>query len=231
MEQKYPGYSDDVKHFYEVLPYFHDSRYIRQNNKPVFCIYRPLDHPYLERFIETWHHLAINEGLAGIYFIGLVHGAISIFGNLDAVVVQDAYLRKPLSILDKLVKKTTGVYPDDVISRYRYNCYRLSYAEMIGWTSNFILAPYQIPNILSGWDNTPRTGNRGRVFHDYNPELFGKHVCKVLNQVKDREETLCFIKSWNEWAEGNYLEPETRYGLGFLEEFKNAVKASEFTPV
>ena len=30
-------------------------------------------------------------------------------------------------------------------------------------------------------------------------------------------ERIIFLKSWNEWAEGNYLEPDLINGRGYLE--------------
>ena len=45
----------------------------------------------------------------------------------------------------------------------------------------------------------------------------------ILNK-KNEKESLCFLKSWNEWGEGNYVEPDLRYGLGFLEIIKKYFK-------
>lgn len=37
------------------------------------------------------------------------------------------------------------------------------------------------------------------------------------------EENLFFINAWNEWAEGNYLEPDSKWGHGYLQATKDAV--------
>ena len=69
------------------------------------------------------------------------------------------------------------------------------------------------------WDNTPRSGRRGLVITDSSPARFRRHVRAAVDSVARRtpDQRLLFIKSWNEWAEGNYLEPDLDHGHGFLE--------------
>jgi Glycosyltransferase WbsX len=51
---------------------------------------------------------------------------------------------------------------------------------------------------------------------------------EALNLVKPRriEERIIFVKSWNEWAEGNYLEPDQRFGHDYLKVIREEVSAS-----
>ena len=44
--------------------------------------------------------------------------------------------------------------------------------------------------------------------------------------VKDKPagKKFIFLKSWNEWAEGNYLEPDLQWGDGFLKAIKEVLK-------
>ena len=219
-EQIYAGEEDDKAHFYSVLPFFTDSRYMRKDDKPVFIIYRPFDHPYLDQFIELWQKLSIKNGLKGIYFLGISYQRTHEFKNLDGLIFHDSYGRGKLTIGDKFFKKLTSQYPNEWFNKIKYGCHRQSYQSLIERIGKEPLTDDMFPTIFTGWDNTPRSGKQGRVFDDYKPELLGLYVQKIKQLIADREETFCFIKSWNEWAEGNYLEPEQRYGRAFLEEFK-----------
>ena len=75
------------------------------------------------------------------------------------------------------------------------------------------------PTLIPNWDHTPRSGRHGRVMHGSNPELFGKHVQMILDRVKNKDEQdrIIFLKSWNEWGEGNYLEPDLKFGTRYID--------------
>ena len=73
-----------------------------------------------------------------------------------------------------------------------------------------------------------RIGRRkGLVLTHSTPELFEKHMREAVASVASRAEQqrLVFLKSWNEWAESNYMEPDTRWGHAYLHALRNAVQA------
>jgi hypothetical protein len=89
------------------------------------------------------------------------------------------------------------------------------------------------PSLVPGWDNSARAGRRSVILHGSTPELFAAHVVDIVESVADRpeEDRIVFIKSWNEWAEGNYLEPDQKYGHAYLDVIKAAMKgATESEP-
>jgi hypothetical protein len=75
------------------------------------------------------------------------------------------------------------------------------------------------PLVLPNWDNTPRIGMRGLVFHNATPELFRGHLREAVSRVAvhPAEERIVFLKAWNEWAEGNHIEPDQKWGRAWLE--------------
>ena len=87
--------------------------------------------------------------------------------------------------------------------------------------------PGVYPTVIPNWDNTARSHTRGVVLHGSTPELFRSHLQEALNLVKSRriEERIIFVKSWNEWAEGNYLEPDQRFGHDYLKVIRDEVSA------
>ena len=48
-----------------------------------------------------------------------------------------------------------------------------------------------------------------------------------MELVKDKpeERRIIFLKSWNEWGEGNYMEPDRQYGRGYIEALRRAIDA------
>jgi Glycosyltransferase WbsX/Glycosyl transferase family 2 len=107
--------------------------------------------------------------------------------------------------------------------RYRSSLHKFSSMRLYQHALPYLLAgcseePDVYPCAIPNWDNTPRSGTRGVVLHDSTPELFRAHLRDALKLVESRPEQkrLLFIKSWNEWAEGNYLEPDQKFGHDYL---------------
>ena len=47
----------------------------------------------------------------------------------------------------------------------------------------------------------------------------GKMVEQALDLIKDKqdEHKILFLQSWNEWGEGNYMEPDLKFGHGYID--------------
>ena len=82
-----------------------------------------------------------------------------------------------------------------------------------------------IPFIIPQWDHTPRSGTKGRVFVNVTPELFEQQAKQILQNVQKKNNKIVMLKSWNEWGEGNYMEPDLKYGHGFIDALRNALNA------
>lgn len=224
IEQLYPGEDDYRNHFQEVLPAFKDKRYIKVNNKPLFMLYRPLEFKEVTFFIELWQKLAKENGLEGIYFVANHYNTDEIDAikklGFDAVNVvrlknYEYQQRKnnPFKFLmfrrwNRLTKGMRGAYSYKTVMKY------LSGVEDED--------PTTFPSIIPNWDHSPRSGNKTYLLHNSTPEYFGEHLTDVFERVKNKPEQqkIVFLKSWNEWAEGNYMEPDMKWGLQYLEMLK-----------
>lgn len=81
-----------------------------------------------------------------------------------------------------------------------------------------------IPSLIPQWDHTPRSGWNGSFFVNATPEYFYKHAVEALDAVKEKKNKILFLKSWNEWGEGNFMEPDLTYGRGFINALHKAVE-------
>ncbi|MBR1520095.1 MAG: glycoside hydrolase family 99-like domain-containing protein [Bacteroidaceae bacterium] len=227
--QTYPGEEDHVAHFYNVLPAFKDERYIKVDGKPLFLLYRPLDIPNTKQFIELWQRLAIKNGLKGIFFVGQnvewrdYHEKI-LESGCDAITFENIFRAQELSrggYLPFIIRRKLAVYfpklaPLDIFDYEKIMKY---------WFTDYDYDENCYPTILPNWDRSPRAGRRAYIYRGSTPELFKKSVEKAVEIIKNKqpEHRIIFLKSWNEWAEGNYMEPDLRYGHGYLDALRDVV--------
>ncbi|PYI97335.1 MAG: glycosyl hydrolase, partial [Verrucomicrobia bacterium] len=85
----------------------------------------------------------------------------------------------------------------------------------------------RIPCITPSWDNSPRCRQRATVFIESSPALFQQWAANTLAKLKNSRNIppILFINAWNEWAEGNHLEPDQRYGRSYLEALREALRS------
>lgn len=85
------------------------------------------------------------------------------------------------------------------------------------------------PTIIPNWDRSPRAGKRASVWYNCNPKYFKFQVKKALEMIKNKpeERRILFLMAWNEWGEGNYMEPDLEYGHGYLNALRDALNEFE----
>jgi hypothetical protein len=84
--------------------------------------------------------------------------------------------------------------------------------------------------VMLPWDNTPRYGLQAIVHLNGHGDAYKLWVLQALldtYQHFETDERLVFLHSWNEWCEGTYLEPDSKYGRFFLEQTREAVETAQ----
>lgn len=248
-KQLYPGDEDYINHFNTVLPAFKDHRYITVDGKPLFCIFDPYGFADIERFMELWQKMAKVNGLKGVYFVAMCNSTTTMVRNADGTIrrvlpnlessaeVYKSFLDMGFDAVNSLGKsRAEMLYSGKYKRLIRFVLQqRFSFMPTLKYDfskiTKYFFSPEDswenvYPTILSQWDRSPRTGKSEGVYVNSTPENFQKHIEKALDVIKDKspEHKILFLRSWNEWGEGNYVEPDLKYGHGFLDAIKNTIK-------
>ena len=111
---------------------------------------------------------------------------------------------------------------------FDYGDASLFFLDQEGLSPERCIYPCAVPN----WDNSARSGLRALILHNSSPELFRLHFREALSRVESfpPEKRIVFLKSWNEWAEGNYLEPDRKFGHRYLDVVREEVASGDARP-
>jgi hypothetical protein len=222
------------EHLAFLFQAFSDARYIRVDGKPLFYIHQPATIPDPARTADLIREGAEKAGVGQVFLVGN-----NIGDHERAVWGFDAFTRH-FPAWNPLASIKAGMpqwVPDGVVERVeawdkarrkRLNRpRRRSYRKWVVNDRGGILpgSVHQIPLAVSNWDNTPRVGWRGLVLTGATPAAFRRHLDRVLHSIESRpaSQRLVFLKSWNEWAEGNYVEPDRTTGRARLEVLRDEV--------
>lgn len=239
IEQTYNGLSDYIKYFNYLAPFFKDERYIKVDNKPMFHIYKANDIPDLAQFMETFNSLAVNLGFGGVYFVfstnennlidnDAVCGTVGLdIFNEIRYNPEKFFFEKHQKArgFEKRIKRFFRIYKPKKIGK-RTKPLIIDYEKHILDVNNSIPHDKYIPCVFPNWDNSARSGMKSMIFKKSNPDNWKIHLKNTINIFKKSHSNPPFIiiKSWNEWAEGNHLEPDKKFGLKWLESLNEIKK-------
>ena len=236
INQDYGNRDDWERHFYYLLKFFKDDRYIQIDGKPVYIIYLPQDIPFRRQMFSLWRRLAIQNGFKGLYLIAMDTWA----SNDSTDNFYDAYMNfEPLHTFknDSSYRKFLYNWNDKVLKHFdkANGLVRWLFAKDM-YTYSFICKKIAESNrkkvskktfigVFPGWDNTARKDEEGWIVRGSTPKKFGHSLKDALINSEERGNEFVFINAWNEWSEGAYLEPDKRYGYAYLNEIKKVIRA------
>lgn len=225
---------------YFIENYFTKPNYIRINDRLLFIIYDPA--PFIKgvggikearETLEEVRTRVKNAGLGDIMFAVDIRcceayqrgdkKALNEFFESVGFEAATHYTWDPEDHPDKeVITLSKEKYAENGVKLFAYD------SEICDYSVN--------PVVSSGWDSSPRTVQSDiyirkgypftRIVDGRDPALFEK----TLRCVKEFTESEAFhgdfitISSWNEWGEGNYIEPDETHGYAFLEAVKRVFK-------
>ena len=234
---------DYIRHFNYLLPAFRDPRYIKVDGKPLFAVWAPRNILDGREFIDLWQKLAQENGLKGIHFVGQTDNTGKALSGkkanyysadmakdyyksvldmgFDAVMSQG--YRRAVALAQgrakMMLKLLSFISFMPTYSKIDYG--RLMdnyYVEEDRWENVY-------PTLLPQWDRTPRAGLKTEIVTGTSPEKFQHYTEQAIRLIanKQPEHQILFLKAWNEWGEGDYVEPDEKFGHGWLQAIRNAI--------
>lgn len=235
---------DYIAHFNYVLPAFRDPRYIKVDGKPLFAVWAPRNIPDGREFIDLWQMMAIENGLKGIHFVGQTDNTGKALAgekaNYYSADKAKEYYQSVLdlgfdAVMSQGFRRAIGLAQ----GRFRmmwnlltFNSFLPSHSktDYVRLMDNYYVAEDRwenvYPTLLPQWDRTPRAGAKSEIVTGSTPEKFQHYTEKAIQLVanKQPEHQILFLKAWNEWGEGDYVEPDQQFGHGWLDAIRKAIE-------
>jgi lipopolysaccharide biosynthesis protein len=227
LRQEYSA-ADDVAHIRSLLPAFADPRYIRIDGRPVFMVYRTQAMPEPRRTADRWRDEVRRAGLGELYLVrveSFTRDVVPEAVGFDAAMpfapdwrsLPEA--RRP-STWQRALRRAHLLQP--FLERQMVIDYEQLARSVMRQPR---VAHLRFPCVTPMWDNTARRPWGASIFHGSTPAMYGEWLSHAAHTLAARgtNDNLLFINAWNEWAEGNHLEPCARWGRAYLEATRDAL--------
>ena len=206
---------DDIAFFDSILPALRDRRYIKVNGRPLLLVYRPGLLPEAAATAGRWRQRARDCGLGEIYLV-----SVQSFFHLDPTGPHaygfDAAAEFPPHSFAVEAKVQPRGFPG---RRFEGKAY-----DYVATREQFLAREMPAFPVFRGvmprWDNSARRGNQAGIFVGATPADYEDWLRRAVAYTKSAyfgDERLVFVNAWNEWGEGNYLEPDRQFGHAYLD--------------
>lgn len=233
LEQTYSA-EDDRAHIRSLIPILSDPRYLRMDGKLALFVYRADLLPDPSATAAIWREEVRNAGLGELFLGAFVTRSVDIASwNFDVAVEFVPYPAEPprKRIIARRLLRRLGA----ISARLRGTSEAIIYlyddlmevclkaAAPAGTTRDRWLRC-----VTPAWDNSARRKKRPVIYIGSTPGKYGEWLRKTIRWTRQNApqgRKFVFINAWNEWAEGNHLEPDRKYGRAYLEATRDALKA------
>jgi hypothetical protein len=213
---------DSEKFIEGIKKYIEDSRYIKINGKPVIGIYDYLNIKNITNTIKIWRKYSLKHRIGEIYILINLNNNNN-NSNIEKIrnlkLFDGAYDFPPNNniIRNKKSKKFIQIY--GTLLYKSIECNKINFKNI---TNDFPI----FRGSMVEYDNTPMNGKKGIFFIDYSPEIYyllNRILIRWTRQFYNATNRFLFVNSWNEWNEGNYLEPDEKYGYSSINALSKAL--------
>ena len=215
---------DDIAVIRDLIRFLRSPNYITVNGKPLLLVYRVTGFPDFARTAATWRRICREEGPGEIY-LALVESFEMVFDEVDpARFGCDAAVEFPPH---GLAERTA---PSGRVTNPDFDGTVADYRDLaVAYCSRPAVPYVRFRGVIPGWDNTPRRQDHSWCFENATPgafEAWMEYAVAHTRRSMVGDERIVFVNAWNEWAEGAYLEPDSRFGHTFLEAVRNAQESA-----
>lgn len=213
--QKYSP-KDDLNIIKDLSNYFKDSRYIKIDGKHLIIVYKPQLLPNPKETFKKWREYFKKENMGELFILGAKRHD---FADPETYGLDGAVEFPPNTPHPTPRKKVHFINPEAKPTVYDLEKFVANRAYME--EDNY----FKFKTIIPSWDNTARRGNDGQVYVG-NPQIYKEwltDIIKFTNKNIDKNKRFVFINAWNEWAEGAHLEPDQKFGYGYLKATAEAI--------
>lgn len=233
IEQKYST-ADDINHIESLIPYFLDPRYIRINGKPLFIFYKANQLPTPQKTFDTWREIAFHRGVGELclaQFEWSGDGSTKSPKDLGLdVSIEFTPDWRRLGGQYYATQKSKIAIALGLLPKVYKNHRVFDYELMIDRILKKSTPDYPFLRCVSpGFDNSARRKKDATILINSTPEGYQRWLEETIRWTQRNnkpEHQIIFINAWNEWAEGNHLEPDEKHGRSYLEATRNALNST-----